>query len=344
MSLTNVCKASQEHRCGLRVFTLIAWVALTSTGSLACGKSISVAHTFARMPLTRHPRFAPGLITMELVTLSFPIYLIRKHIKATKERVQILKDFDLKKTGSEQSSVATPSTGAKSGKMFTMESLEECLNGNSDSLQVYASGCELTGENIIFLLKVNNFVQQYPLLSAKAMGDVSRARMTTFRAALSIYVSLVHADTARYPINIESPIYAKLHSIFGAAAKLVAIARPSSPATPVSAVTPWDEPADPITSVQVTDSKSEDYPMQSMPPRSSSLSNDSSEHIICLDEPIGPTDPTDPLAGFQISQEFNAHVFDEAFSSIKYMVWTWTWQRYMTWKNRSSTSTTTSEA
>lgn len=222
-----------------------------------------------------------------------------------------------------------------------MESLDECLDGNSDNLQVYASGCEFTGENIIFLLKVKKFVQQYPIASAKAVGDVSRARMSTFRAALSIYVSLVHADTAKYPINIESPVYAKLHSIFGAAAKLVAISCPSSPATPVSAVTPWDEPADPIASIQINDSKSDDYPMQSMPPRSSSLSNDSSEHIMCLDE---PSNPTDPLAGFQIPQEFNAHVFDEAFNSIKYMVWTWTWQRFTVWKNRSSTSTTTSAA
>jgi len=291
-----------------------------------------------KLLLTRFPRFAPGLITMECVTLIFPIYQIRKHINAQKERDQILKHFDQKKFGSEETSVATPSTGSKSGKMFSMDSLEECLHGNSDSLQVYASGCEYTGENIIFLLKVLNFTQQYPIAFAKAMGDIPRARLAIFRAALSIYVSLVHTDTAKYPINIESPIYAKLHSIFGAAAKLVAISRPGSPGTPISAVTPWDEPADP-TPLDVARSKSEEYMMQSMPPRSSSMSNESSEHIICLDEPI---DPTDPLAGFQVPHEFNAHVFDEAYNSIKFMVWTWTWQRFMVWKNRASTTSTQS--
>ncbi len=294
-----------------------------------------------KLLLMNRPRFAPGLLTMEIVTLFFPIYQIRKQNKAKKERDQILKDFDLKKIGSEENSVATPSTGSKSGKMYSMESLQTCLDGNSDSLQVYASGCELNGENIIFLLKVINFTQQYPIVFAKARGDIQRARMATFRAALSIYVSLVHADTAKYPINIESPIYAKLHAIFGAAAKLVATSRPSSPATPISAVTPWDEPADPIATLHTTDSKSDEYPMQSMPPRSSSIRNDSSEHIICLDD---TTDPTDPLAGFPIPHEFNVRVFDEAYNSIKFMVWSWTWQRFMMWKNRASTTSSASGA
>ncbi|KAM0804135.1 hypothetical protein BDR22DRAFT_781967, partial [Usnea florida] len=244
--------------------------------------------------------FIPGLMTMELVTLIFPIVQILNHKKAARETQAILAEFDAKKLYSDQSatnSLATRSTGSKRGKMFSMESLDECLATNCDGLQVYASCMELNGENIIFLTKTLDFQEKWTIDTSK-IRDSSRARMAMFRAALSIYVTLVHSETASYPINIESPVYAKLESIFGAPTKLVASRRNSdSPLTPISSVTPWDEPpSEPL----------------------------AEEHIIALDENF-----QDSLAGFQIPAEFDEHVFDAAFKSIKYMVWSETWQRYM---------------
>ena len=277
---------------------------------------------------------------MELVTLIFPIIQIYKHKQAARETQAILADFDVKKLHSEPSSngsLATRSTGSKRGKMFSMESLDECLATNYDGLQVYSSCMELNGENIIFLTKVLGFQRKWAMDFSKIRNS-SRARMGMFRAALSIYVTLVYTDTASYPINIESPIYAKLESIFGAATKLVASRRNSeSPSTPISSVTPWDEPQqEPLVESPMLESSGEMYPMRNMslstPPARRSIGNDSREYIISLDD-----DPQDSLAGFQIPAEFGEHVFNAAFKSIKYMVWSETWQRYMNWKRSSAT-------
>lgn len=277
---------------------------------------------------------------MELVTLIFPIMQVFKHNKAARETQDILADFDAKKLHSEEpsttGSLATRSTGSKRGKMFSMESLDECLTTCCDGLQVYASCMELNGENIIFLTRVLGFERKWDMDFPK-IRDRSRARMGMFRAALSIYVTLVHSDTASYPINIESPIYATLESIFGAATKLVASRRNSeSPLTPISSVTPWDEPQqEPLIESPMLESPGGTYPMRNMsstPPARRSIDNDSREHIIPLDD-----DPQDSLAGFQIPAEFGEHVFDAAFKSIKYMVWSETWQRYMNWRRSSVT-------
>lgn len=282
----------------------------------------------------------PGLMMMELVTLIFPIMQVFKHNKAARETHDILAEFDAKKLHSEPSttgSLATRSTGSKRGKMFSMESLDECLTTSCDDLQVYASCMELNGENIIFLTRVLGFQRKWDMDFPK-IRDRSRARMGMFRAALSIYVTLVHSDTASYPINIESPIYATLESIFGAATKLVASRRNSeSPSTPISSVTPWDEPQqEPLIESPMLESPGGTYPMRNMSlstsPARRSIDNDSREHIIPLDD-----DPQDSLAGFQIPAEFGEHVFDAAFKSIKYMVWSETWQRYMNWKRSSVT-------
>ncbi len=277
---------------------------------------------------------------MELVTLIFPIVQLIKHRKAARETQAILAEFDAKKLQSEPSttgSLATRSTNSKRGKMFSMESLDECLTTNWDGLQVYASCMELNGENVLFLTRILGFQRKWDMDFPKIRNS-SRARMGMFRAALSIYVTLVHSETASYPINIESPIYANLESIFGAATKLVASRRSSeSSSTPISSVTPWDEPQQEplVESSMLESSQQETFPMRNMslstPPARRSIDNDSREHIISRDH-----DPQDSLAGFPIPAGFGEHVFDAAFKSIKYMVWSETWQRYMNWKRSSA--------
>ena len=289
--------------------------------------------------LMQHARFIPGLMTMELVTLIFPIVQIFRHKQAVRETQAILAEFDVKKLHSEQSStgsLATRSTGSKRGRMFSMESLDECLTTNCDGLQVYASCMELNGENIIFLTKVMSFQRKWAMDFSK-ISNPSRACMGMFRAALSIYITLVHSDTASYPINIESHIYSTLESVFGTATKLVASRRNSElPLSPISSVTPWDEPQqDPFESA-MPESPGGTYPMRNMslstPPARRSIDNDSRARIVRLDD-----DP-DSLAGFLIPAVFDDHVFDAAFKSIRYMVWSETWQRYMIWKRSSATT------
>lgn len=282
----------------------------------------------------------PGLVVMELVTLIFPIVAILKHDKISREVKQALADFDIKKKYPETSSTSTPYTVSKqSGKMHTMESLDECLTYSYDGLQTYAAIIEFSCENIIFLVQVLKFKESWDATFANTTvfaksTEYLRARMTMFHVALSIFITLVHTNTASYPINIDSHTYTKLDRVFGAATALVATAtrRKSVSSTPSSAVTPCDEPPQ---AVFPDPSKDDVFPMRAMPSRSHSSSNDSSEHIISLDE---PTDLDDPLAGFQVPIKFDENVFDDAFKSIRFMVWSETYQRYMAWKRTSNHS------
>ena len=42
----------------------------------------------------------------------------------------------------------------------------------------------------------------------------------------------------------------------------------------------------------------------------------------------------DPLEGLEVPADFDEVVFNPAFQSVRYMVWTETWQRYMSWKDK----------
>lgn len=57
----------------------------------------------------------------------------------------------------------------------------------------------------------------------------------------------------------------------------------------------------------------------------------SSEHILPTNNHITAADGAvyDPLDGIPVSPAFDENVFDAAFKSIRYMVWSETWQRYM---------------
>jgi hypothetical protein len=329
-----------------------------------------------RCPLTCHTnittltlipalRFAPGLITMEIVTLGFPIYQIWKHKKEVRETYRALAEFDKKRLRSfdqkrlnfiddttTTGSLTTKSTSSKRRQMYPMDSLDACLSGSHDSLQMYASCMELNGENIIFLTRVLDFKRQCEQLfcsTCRSDTDFRRARGVRFRVALNIYVALVHNQTASYPINVESHIYNLLDAIFGPATALVASA--SNSRTPSinsnsSHPTPWDLPANP----PENESAPPSYPMQAMGHRNASRpgtakknpGSESSEHIVEVgvdhDSNGGLTaeegGEEDPLEGLEVPADFDEVVFNPAFQSVRYMVWTETWQRYMSWKDK----------
>lgn len=300
---------------------------------------------------------------MEVVTLGFPIVQIYRHKRAALETHRALEEFDQKHLYGNLSdgstimgSMTTRSTNSKRGKMFSMESLDDSLAHNYDGLQVYASCMELNGENIIFLTKVLAFRRRCAegfQSSCKSTSDFRVARTAMFRVALSIYVTLVHSRTASYPINIESNIYARLEAIFGPATALVASetkSRSPSITTEISNVTPWDAPPDSDdTDTHSGDDYGSSYPMQSMSRSKGGIintlsressGNDSTEHIVSLGAgqiKMVSMEPgtADPLEGVKVPSDFDERVFEDAYKSIRYMVWSETWQRYRLWKKKS---------
>ncbi|KAL8687475.1 MAG: hypothetical protein Q9224_005142 [Gallowayella concinna] len=305
----------------------------------------------------------PGMMAMEIVTVAFPIYQILKHKRAARDIHHALAAFDHKRLNSSHDSMTPGSSLATSGslkqktkgKMYSMESLDECLSGNYDSLQIYSSCMELNGENIIFLTKVLAFrlaCQQAFHNSCKSSAEFCRARQDMFRTALSIFVTLIHSRTATYPINIESPIYSRLEGIFGPATALVAscktITRTWSLDTSSTSATPWDDPPDSqnLSPVASPGQEFPSFPMRTLSKSHSKYDSDdghdSSEHIIGtgdheVDAPRGGSMDMvpDPLEGVKVPAEFDENVFDAAYKSIRYMVWSETWQRFMVWKAKA---------
>lgn len=290
---------------------------------------------------------------MEIVTVAFPIYQTIKHKRAARETNRILAVFDQKRLGDSSndsvtlnSSMATASVKAKrNGKMYSTESLDECLAGDDNGLQLYASCVELNGENIMFLKKCITFKQQCQRAfrsTCNSSPEFRRARMDMFRQALEIFITLVHSGTATYPINIESPIYTHLDAVFGPFTALVAMCMESSPTPSVSpsSVTPWeDDQHQPSSQATPPAEEYPSFPLRALSKnysKSPNEGNGSSEHIVAVvtDGHHHPSAPFDPLDGIKIPPQFDEHVFDAAFKSIRYMVWSETWQRYMAWKQK----------
>lgn len=302
---------------------------------------------------------------MEIVTLGFPIYQIWKHKKEVRETHRALAEFDQKRLQSfdhkrlnsiddttTTGSLITKSTTSKRRQMYSMDSLDACLSSSHDSLQKYASCKELNGENIIFLTRVLDFKYQCEQLfhsTCRSDTETRRARGVMFRVALNIYIALVHNQTASYPINVESQIYSRLDAIFGPATTLVASAtnsRTPSLSSNNSHPTPWDMPANPPENEPTPPS----YPMRAMGHRILSRPetakgdprSESSEHIVEVGAEhdsngglaVEDGGEEDPLEGIEIPTAFDEAVFNPAFLSVRYMVWTETWQRYMSWKDK----------
>ncbi|KAL8770844.1 MAG: hypothetical protein Q9209_003495 [Squamulea sp. 1 TL-2023] len=318
---------------------------------------------------------------MEIVTVAFPIYQILKHKRAAREIRLALAKFDQKRLGychdsfTLSGSVSIESIASRNkGKMYPIKSLDDCLAGNHEDLQIYASCHELNGENIIFLTRVLSFrrVCRKAFNTTCICGvEFRRARMAMFKTALVIFVTLIHSSTAAYPINIESPIYSHLVSIFGPATALIASCKSSGRSSSLldptnSSATPWDDPIahhDLISPVELPSSSNGDFVSIPLRPLSKSghhpipsrsllkplittryqnhgngscdqIVRTTVQHVFERDtESLNAnTIEHDPLEDVEIPADFNEGVFDAAYKSVKFMVWSETWQRYCAWR------------
>ncbi|KAL8962460.1 MAG: hypothetical protein Q9183_005155 [Haloplaca sp. 2 TL-2023] len=335
----------RELRYGLQHFTPPRSYGSTSIGCLRC---VSL-------------RFAPGMLAMELVTLGFPLYQMKKYNRDARETDRAVAHMEDKQRSNSQASI--DSTDSRSGalarklkgRMHCMEALDSCLQGNYDSLQVYASCKEFNGENIIFLTKVIAFKQAWTNVfnsfPKKTGAPLGRDRNRMFRKALNIFVTLVHKGTSPQPINIDSSIYNRLDKMFGPATSLIALSKTSSRTSSLSAAsssaTPWDDPQDMSPVASVSD-EFDSFPMRPLSEASKAFGGGDSgsrERIVSFSEEYvdgprnaGIANDKDPLEGYEVPDDFGIDAFKDAYISIRYMVWTSTWQHYMDWKLKTGSN------
>ena len=332
---------------------------LTNTGFQPCGKCGETLLRQFRQALIPSSRFLPGLFTIEILTLAFPLYDIYKSLKFdryfTKGDVYPGMD-DLHSQEISDDLYVTSAGHNAAARHYSPTALTETLNdydGELKRLKEFACTREFTGENIVFLSKVLRFRKDW----SSSPEHYTQLRHHKFEKAVRIYLSFISPNQAYQPVNIGGLILLNLTHIFGPAAAL--FDRRSSAASFTSTVrttvAPWEEQdggylsradSTPRSHEQSPDFKSSDLmalraipsrkpsdiedveitPIVSTPGESSRSRHGSIDHIIPMDS---FDNDADVLAKFPVPDEFDELVFDEAYKHIFHMVWAYTWQNYM---------------
>jgi hypothetical protein len=178
----------------------------------------------------------------------------------------------------------------------SMQSLEFTIEHSIEPLIAWAAAREFTAENCIFLREVRNFKKKWG--SLKVVTTAQRRQM--FNEASLLFYTLINPFTAEAPINIEYKIFKTLQNMFAEVEFDPYMPRSQTPEdskSPVvreNVVCPWEDTLSRPASIDSNITSSSTSSTRSIVP-----------------------------------SEFTEEVFDAAFESIKYLVFTNTWPRYV---------------
>ncbi|KAK0658019.1 hypothetical protein B0T16DRAFT_341025 [Cercophora newfieldiana] len=215
-----------------------------------------------------------------------------------------LPSFDLE-SGSEK----LPDDG-----VLTMAALEHVLLKNPEPLRKFSATRDFSGENIAFLTAVSDWKANLaaPFLRNRhnTSPDIVRKEFT---AALRIYTEFISPRDAEFPINIAWTDLRKLQGVFERAARLVLgeeKGKRRDSALLFGEVDFNNESEVGITTVTTDGQKT------------------GSAETLVLEEGVGQNGVEFQFQG-DIPAAFDATVFDAAQASIKYLVLTNTWPKYV---------------
>ena len=271
------------------------------------------------------------------------IFRKKRHDKAVRRNIEELAVYTDQRRRDNLEALTTSSQHSLQStisniSLYSLEALNKCIRTDHQDLLNFAASREFNGENIIFLAKVIQFQKQWQdvFLRSSEYGGYSGALDNMFRVGLGIYIYLVNPSTAPFPINIESAVMTDLKSMFGTAAALVA-SEPgaSQKKTSVSAeIAPWEhmEPSSQIAPWNFqyppgsSDLNNDLLPMLPVSRSTAAGSISSTNQILRL---LDRQNFIDALAKFIVPVDFDETVFNVAYKSIAYMVWTGTWKNYV---------------
>ncbi|QDS77610.1 hypothetical protein FKW77_002086 [Venturia effusa] len=257
--------------------------------------------------------FLPGLITMQFVSIWFPLLDIYK-----------LKSLE-KKFGENRSVPENPaelrSFHDRKLNPYSMATLELQLEKNPNQLMYWAYTKEFTAENILFLTAVRGFKRKWSLATKQADElEPARARELYEEAAM-IFFTMVHPVTAHRNINIDSATFRELEDLFKSCQYdpddgMSGVSKSSSQLTP-NIVAPWEELDTPERSHSALSDRGkllDDHviklhplPVTQIQTRNNALTEDASATIV----------PTN----------FTIEIYDRAYESVKDDVYLNTWVR-----------------
>ena len=280
-------------------------------------------------------------MVMESSIIFIPCWQVIRSRRLRQETLEILAEWEAKRSyggsnGSDSSRTAvetspaknsssTISAGSRHGEMYTMAALDKALQTNPQPLLTFAALRDFSGENISFLSHVRDWkaIWQLPAnrlpLFKKPVVDPTEdkgLRARQFQKAVQIYASLVSVKYAEYPVNLSFAHRKELDLMFEDVASRV------SAEVQRESATPFDD--------------LESASAQDLASHTSTYFNESQEQIFSCAPPdhhhrsIGLTELHAGLAGeSKIPATFGPDAFDHAEESIKYMVLTNTWPKFV---------------
>ncbi|KAK2046732.1 hypothetical protein LZ31DRAFT_612637 [Colletotrichum somersetense] len=259
---------------------------------------------------------------IEVFTIFIPCWEVFKHKSLQKETLEAIALWEAKnKARNGSDSLLTGSTKAGSHSsitwrslvqfeedtsrpesVYTMSSLEYILDKNPEPLRKFSALRDFSGENIAFLSAVAEWKASIPRTpdSQENLSELTRER---FNRALRIYTEFISPHHAEFQINIASQDLKRLEKVFGNAARILhgyRTERFMDPVVPFEDV-PWTQDS----------------------------AADGSDKTELVQYGIGERITDRVQYWGDIPDEFNAAVFDDAEASIKYLVLTNTWPKFI---------------
>ncbi|EHK44472.1 putative GPCR GprK-type [Trichoderma atroviride IMI 206040] len=269
---------------------------------------------------------------MEIFTVFLPCWEVLCHQTLRQETLDTIAHWEKNKTLGKAiqsfkskstliDSIKTRWTSTSSVKtssvesILTLSALEYVLARNPEPLQQFSALRDFSGENIAFLTSVAEWKSSFPASVRNRSSDVSEETRRElvrerFNRALRIYTEYISATDAVFPINISSAELKKLALVFEEPARsMYGEKQAVNPATPFSCPE-WNK-------FGSADSSSEG-------PRSVS------EHDSCSGDGV--------QYWGDIPETFDQTVFEDAEKSIKYLVLTNTWPKFVRARRESMES------
>ncbi|KIW71750.1 hypothetical protein PV04_03884 [Phialophora macrospora] len=277
---------------------------------------------------------APGIVVMQFITIFFPVYEIFKSRVQMRQTLAILESWEdrrgiMQKSSHAHSSRASsdqPSTtSSQQRELYSMASLEKALAVNPTPLLKFAATRDFTAENVLFLIQVRHWKEAYTSALRTSNPVSESAKSQLFNSAVDIYISRVNDKTTEFPINVESKVRQNLDRIFG-------------PAVPTGRL---------VSDEDMNDHEAENWVKSPTTTSTFHMGNrahsDDSTYTLTAtqvltsfpvekNEPLFPPHPgVAPLGESRAKMRpgFDEHIFDAAQNSIKYLVLTNTWQKFV---------------
>lgn len=277
-----------------------------------------------------------SIYVIEIFTIFLPCYEVIRHRSLRKETLDTIAQWEFKNkvSGSEAKSINSASIMAESlmsrsnsvkttdssESILTMGALEYVLERHPTPLLEFSALHDFSGENIAFLTSVVEWKSSLPkaVYNTTPRGDnVKELIRERFNRALRIYAEFVSVRHADFPINISSQELKTLENIFEIPTRIM-----YGEKREVDVTTPFVE--SPLSAT--------------FPPEGEGEGSDSEKTI--QSTASRPIEDRVQYWG-DVPEEFDETVFNDAEKSIKYLVLTNTWPKFVKYQRDSIQSADT---